>query len=84
MNLETHEDEEDKDKFMCLIEFKNIPQKYFLCLEPMTKEELNKKLYEFLENNNEIINMEEKKEKDGNFTIITINYKFILNINYTK
>ena len=84
MNLETHEDEEDKDKFMCLIEFKNIPQKYFLCLEPMTKEELNKKFYEFLENNDEFINKEEKKEKDGNFTIITINYKFILNINYTK
>ena len=69
LNIETQEDEEDKDKYMCLIEFKNIPQKYFLCLEPMTKEELNKKLYEFLENNNEIINMEEKKEKDGNSLI---------------
>ena len=81
--MDIHEDEEDKDKYMCLIEFKNI-NKYFLCMEPQTKEDINKKLYEFISNNKEFINKEEKKEKDGNFIIITINYRFILNINNTK
>jgi len=81
--MDIHEDEEDKDKYMCLIEFKNI-NKYFLCMEPQTKEDINKKLYKFISNNKEFINKEEKKEKDGNFIIITINYRFILNINNTK
>jgi len=46
--MEIHVDE-DKDKYMYLIEFKNNPQKEKnVCLEPITKEELKKEIYKII------------------------------------
>ncbi|ORX54735.1 hypothetical protein BCR36DRAFT_368370 [Piromyces finnis] len=66
--MEDKDEEEEEDnpiKLICLIKFKKFPNKYFLNMEPLTKNEINENFMEYLRKNDEFIcNIENNKKKE--------------------